>query len=327
MSRIGGLYRPPMDFGFTIPTRGPLANPEAISTLARRGEELGFGFLAVSDHVIIPNRIRSLYPYSPTGEFGTDGSCMDQLSLLSFLAGITTRIRLLSSVMVLPHRNPLLAAADVLSGGRLTVGCGVGWMREEFEVLETPPYKERGLVGDEYIRAFVELWTSDAPEFDGKHVRFSDVTFAPKPVQKPHPPIWIGGESPPALRRAGRLGDAWYPIGSNPRFTIRTPVQYAEAVDRIRSHAEQAGRDPDRIDLACSVAGTAIPASSTHPTERRPFTGSPSDVASDIDAFREVGVRHMRIGLEADCLSEMLDNLAEFATDVMPLVSEPEEKT
>ena len=254
MSRIGGLYRPPMDFGFTIPTRGPLANPEAISTLARRGEELGFGFLAVSDHVIIPNRIRSLYPYSPTGEFGTDGSCMDQLSLLSFLAGITTRIRLLSSVMVLPHRNPLLAAADVLSGGRLTVGCGVGWMREEFEVLETPPYKERGLVGDEYIRAFVELWTSDAPEFDGKHVRFSDVTFAPKPVQKPHPPIWIGGESPPALRRAGRLGDAWYPIGSNPRFTIRTPVQYAEAVDRIRSHAEQAGRDPDRIDLACSVA-------------------------------------------------------------------------
>ena len=135
-----------MDFGFTIPTRGPLANPEAISTLARRGEELGFGFLAVSDHVIIPNSIRSLYPYSPTGEFGTDGSCMDQLSLLSYLAGITTRIKLLSSVMVLPHRNPLLAAkmlatVDVLSGGRLTVGCGVGWMREEFEVLETPPVR------------------------------------------------------------------------------------------------------------------------------------------------------------------------------------------
>ena len=320
-----------MDFGFTIPTRGPLANPDAISALARRGEELGFGFLAVSDHVIIPNSIRSLYPYSPTGEFGTDGSCMDQLTLLSFLAGITTRIGLLSSVMVLPHRNPLLAAkmlatVDVLSGGRLTVGCGVGWMREEFEVLEAPPYEERGLVGDEYIRAFRELWTSDSPAFDGRHVNFSDVTFAPKPVQQPHPPIWIGGESPPALRRVGRLGDAWYPIGSNPKFTIRTPAQYAEAVDRIHSHAEEAGRDPGNIDLAYSVAGTAVPASSVAPTERRPFTGAPSDVAADIASFREVGVRHMRIGLEADCLSEMLDNLEAFAADVMPLVSEAEEK-
>jgi probable F420-dependent oxidoreductase len=220
----------------------------------------------------------------------------------------------------------MLATVDVLSGGRLTVGCGVGWMREEFEVLETPPYEERGLVGDEYISAFRELWTSDSPEFDGTHVNFSDVTFAPKPVQQPHPPIWIGGESPPALRRAGRLGDAWYPIGSNPKFTIRTPAQYAEAVDRIRSHAERAGRDPDSIDLAYSVAGTAIPASSAQPTERRPFTGAPSDVAEDIAAFRDVGVRHMKVGLEADCLSEMLDNLAEFATDVMPLVPAPQEK-
>ncbi len=314
-----------MEFGFTIPTRGPLANAEAISVLARRGDELGLGFLAVSDHVIIPNSIRSLYPYSPNGEFGTDGSCIDQLTLLSFLAGITTRIRLLSSVMVLPHRNPLLAAkmlatVDLLSGGRLTVGCGVGWMREEFEALETPPYEERGLVGDEYIRAFRELWTSDSPEFEGKHVNFSDVSFAPKPVQQPHPPIWIGGESPLALRRAGRLGDAWYPIGSNPKFTIRTPAQYATAVERIHTHAEKAGRDPDGIDLAYSVAGTAIPATSAAPTERQPFTGAPADVAADIAAFREIGVRHMRVGLEADSLSEMLDNLEAFATGVMPLV-------
>ena len=146
-------------------------------------------------------------------------------------------------------------------------------------------------------------------------------------MQQPHPPIWIGGESPPALRRVGRLGDAWYPIGSNPRFTIRTPAQYADAVGRIRSHAENAGRDPDGIDLAYSVAGTAIPASSTPETERRPFTGAPSDVAADIAEFREVGVRHMKIGLEADCLAEMLDNLEAFAADVMPLVPGPEEKT
>jgi alkanesulfonate monooxygenase SsuD/methylene tetrahydromethanopterin reductase-like flavin-dependent oxidoreductase (luciferase family) len=123
--------------------------------------------------------------------------------------------------MVVPHRPPvltakILATIDVLSKGRLIVGCGVGWMREEFEAIGAPPYDKRGAVSDEYIRAFKELWTSDNPTFSGKYCSFANVAFAPKPLQKPHPPIWVGGESPVALRRAGRLADAWYPIGSNP---------------------------------------------------------------------------------------------------------------
>ena len=319
-----------MNFGFAIPTRGPLATPSAIMTLAQKGEELGFGFLAVSDHLIIPNDIRSRYPYSPTGEFGNDGDCMDQLSLLSFLAGITVNIRLLSSVLVLPHRNPFLAAKalstiDVLSGGRLTVGCGVGWMREEFEVLGAPPYEERGRVGNEYIQAFKELLSSEKPEFTGKHVRLKDVTFAPRPVQKPHPPIWIGGESPAALRRVGQLGDAWYPIGTNPRFPVETPGQYMAALDRIHEHAAANGRDASQIDLAYSAAGTSVTASRKKTALRQLFTGDPADVAEDADSFRKLGVRHIRIGLERPDLSEMIDVLEQFAMDVMPLVAKTQE--
>ena len=148
---------------------------------------------------------------------------MEQLTTIAYLAGVTTSIKLLSSVMVLPHRSPvltakMLATIDVLSQGRLIVGCGVGWMEEEFEAIGAPPYAERGAVGNEYLRVFKELWTSDDPSFDGDYANFSNIAFAPKPVQQPHPPLWIGGESPPALRRAGQLGDAWYPICSNPSF-------------------------------------------------------------------------------------------------------------
>ena len=219
-----------MKFGFGLPTRGPMAAPQSLATLARTGEELGFAIISVSDHIIIPKAINSTYPYNESGTFAgsPSGECLEQLSLLSFLVGVTSSAKLLTSVMVLPHRPPvltakMLATIDVLSNGRLIVGCGVGWMREEFEAIGAPSYDERGSVGDEYIRAFKELWTSDNPTFEGKYCRFANVAFAPKPVQKPHPPIWTGGESPAALRRAGRLANVWYPIGSNPRFPVGTP--------------------------------------------------------------------------------------------------------
>ena len=217
-----------MDFGFGLPTRGPLSAPQTLAALAAGGEDLGFTYIGVADHIVVARRIDSTYPYSETGSFTgwESGECLEQLTLLGYLAAHTTAIRLLSSVMVVPHRNPvhtakILSTIDNLSGGRLTVGCGVGWMREEFEAIGTPPFDNRGSVSDEYIRVFKELWTSDAPTFEGKYASFSDIVFSPQPVQKPHPPIWIGGESPAALRRAARLGDAWYPIGSNPTYPCR----------------------------------------------------------------------------------------------------------
>ena len=316
-----------MEYGFGMPGRGPLAEPDNLVALARGGEEMGFDILSVSDHIVIPRTISSRYPYSESGEFGggSSGECMEQLTTLSFLAAQTSSVKLLTSVLVLPHRNPvhtakILASIDVLSKGRLIVGCGVGWMREEFEALGAPPYDERGAVGNEYIRAFKELWTSDNPTFDGSYCSFSDISFMPKPVQKPHPPIWIGGESPPALRRAATLGDAWFPIGTNPRFTVGTPQQLSEYVARLRRYVEDAGRDPAEIDLAYSAGWYNDREAQTLPGgERRIFTGTPEQIAGDITEFEGLGVRHLMFGLQAETLDGTLERMERFATTVRPL--------
>ena len=197
--------------------------------------------------------------------------------------------------MVLPHRPPvltakILATIDVLSGGRLIVGCGVGWMREEFEALGAPPFDERGAVGSDYIRAFKELWTSDNPSFESSYASFSDIAFAPRPVQKPHPPIWVGGESPPALRRAALLGDVWYPIGANPRFLVGTLEQYASYADRVRGYAREGGRDPSEVGFAYSVGWYNDREAQTGTDgQRRRFTGAPQQIADDIKAYGGAG--------------------------------------
>ena len=166
----------------------------------------------------------------------------DRITTLAYLAGITDRIKLVTSVMIIPYRNPILTAKmlstlDMLSKGRLILGAGVGWMEEEFELLDTAPFAERGAVPNEYLRAFIALWTSDNPTFEGKYVNFSDITFLPKPGQKPHPPIWIGGQSKPAIRRAAQLGNAWHPVGAIPAAPLE-PEELAENLALLHDYAE-----------------------------------------------------------------------------------------
>ncbi len=318
-----------MKYGFSVPTRGPLAKADSLLALARHAEEMGFDFIGVSDHIIIPADIRSRYPYSLSGEFaGADpGECLEQLTLIAFLAAATSKIRLLTTVTVLPHRNPvhtakIMSTIDALSGGRLIAGCGVGWMREEFEALGAPPFDRRGAVSDEYLRAFKELWTSDAPSFQGEFVSFDNVRFVPQPVQKPHPPIWIGGESPPALRRAGRLGDAWYPIGSNPRFPMETLDQINRGMDTVRQHAVAAGRDPKEVTLSYSAgwykdSGAELRSDGS----RRLLTGDSDDVAGDITALAGAGVDHLSLGFLSDTLKGALGQLERFSSVVRPRVA------
>jgi probable F420-dependent oxidoreductase len=318
-----------MQFGFGLPTRGPMATPQSLATLARTGEELGFATISVSDHIIIPKTIDSTYPYNESGTFAGSptGECLEQLSLLSYLVGVTSSAKLLTSVMVLPHRPPvltakMLATIDVLSNGRLIVGCGVGWMREEFEALGAPAYDERGSVGDEYIRAFKELWTSDNPSFEGTYCRFTNVAFAPKPVQKPHPPIWTGGESPAALRRAGRLANVWYPIGSNPRFPVATPGQFADYAAKVKRHAQDAGRDPSSLGFAYSANWFNDQQASTLPDgQRRPLTGTPQQIADDIKHYEDLGVRHMMVNLQGETQAQTLERMQRFADRIMPLTA------
>ena len=323
-----------MEFGFSLPSRGPMATPEHMATLAHKGEEMGFGILTVSDHIIMPTHVQSTHPYSVSGQFDAGGEAqgeyLEQLALLSFLAGITSSAKLLTAVLVLPHRPPvltakMLATIDVLSQGRVIVGCGVGWMREEFVAIGAPPFEARGAVSNEYIRAFRELWTHDTPTFEGTYCRFSHVLFAPKPVQQPHPPIWVGGESPAALRRAGRLANAWYPIGSNPRFPVGTPEQFAEAAARVKRYAQDAGRDPASVDLAYSAGWyNDQEAERLSSGERRPLTGTPTQVADDIKRYEEVGVRHLMVNMAVRrpdaTVQQSLERMERFATKVMPLV-------
>ena len=185
-----------MDFGVNLITRGITGGPEGLLAMGRRAAALGFGHVTVNDHLVVPNQIASRYPYTPTGEWpgAQAGACLEQLTVLGFLAAATRRVRLVTSVMVVPQRPAVLAAKalatiDVLSEGRLTVGVGVGWMDEEFRAAAAPPFSERGRVTDEFLGAFHELWTSEAPRFEGRHVRFADIRFEPKPLQRPHPPI------------------------------------------------------------------------------------------------------------------------------------------
>jgi probable F420-dependent oxidoreductase len=294
---------------------------------------LGYDCALFGDHIAVPRHIASPYPYTETGEFpgSASGVAMEQLTVLAFLAGQTQAIRLVTSVIIVPHRNPLVAAKalatlDVLSKGRLVVGVGVGWMREEFEALGLPPFDERGTVTDEYIRAFKELWTSDDPSFEGKFCRFSNISFLPKPVQKPHPPIWVGGESLRALRRTAELGDGWYPISSNPRFPLGEPEQLAARLQRLAALAKEAGRDPAEIDVIYRTADyqliTEGRTASASAGERRPFVGTADEVAADIRRYETLGVGSLVLDFArlSRNLDEVLGHMEALATQVWPRV-------
>ena len=180
------------------------------------------------------------------------------------------------------------------------------------------PFAERGAVTDEYIHAFRALWTEEAPRFDGNWVKFDGILFEPKPAQKPHPPIWVGGESGPALRRAARLGDAWYPIGSNNKHLLDTLPRYRAGIDRLRRFAQQAGRDPAKVALTYRVKryGEAVPAKASD-GERRLFSGSTADIVGDLRALRDLGVSAVDIDFERPDAEASLAEMRRFKETVL----------
>jgi probable F420-dependent oxidoreductase len=183
-----------MRYGFYLPTRGPTATRAGILALSREGERLGLHSAMVADHIVFPVESRSTYPYTVDGKHPSVGDALETFSILGVVAGATERLRLVTSVLVLPYRNPVLtakmaASLDVLSGGRLTLGVGAGWLREEFEALNSPDFAARGAVTDEWIAIFKQLWSRSPASFEGRFYRYSDIRVEPFPVQKPHPPI------------------------------------------------------------------------------------------------------------------------------------------
>jgi probable F420-dependent oxidoreductase len=313
-----------MKFGLSTLTRGVFSTRESYRAVAVAAERAGFDFLSVSDHVVVPANLKSRYPYAASGVFSAaeHGYCLDQLATMAFLAGCTERLRLLASVMVVPHRPAMLTAKmlatiDVLSNGRLILGAGAGWMKEEFALLDAP-FEERGRVTDEYLAAFQELWTKDAPAYSGKHVSFSDVLFYPKPVQKPLP-IWIGGESPPALRRTIRFAAAWYPGNNSQTMPLDTPERLAAGIAHVKRACAAAGRDPGTIEVALLVQNYFEwePHRIHDGSARRLFTGSSADMMDDVGALAAVGVGHVALRLGGDTADEAVARIERFGAEVI----------
>jgi probable F420-dependent oxidoreductase len=316
-----------MQIGCSAPTSGPLIAPDSLVRIATEAEMLGFDYVTVSDHVMIPKSIASRYPYSESGEFpsGAGAARLEQLTTAAFIAAATSKLGIVTSVMVVPHRPAvltakILATIDYLSKGRLTLGIGAGWCKEEFEAICAPPFDDRGHVTDEWMMACKELWSKDDPKFDGKYVKFSDVVFTPKPVQKSIP-IWIGGESGPAMRRTAKYGDAWYPIGTNPQFPMDTLTRFKAGVAKLRDLTSKAGRAPSAVGLAYRVSSNpeAQP-KGTVDGERKLFTGGAADYAGDIRALIDLGVGSFDFGLFGPTLAATIDNMRRFKDEVMAKV-------
>lgn len=314
-----------MKFGLHFGSRGIAGDPDSLKAIANKAESLGYDHFGMSDHVIVATDVDSAYPYSETGKFFAQdtGISLEQVTALSFVAAATESIRLLTSVMVLPHRHPVLAAkmlttVDVLSKGRLTAGVGVGWMAEEIALLGGPDFADRAAASDEYIAGFRELWSSETPSQDGKFANFDKLLFAPKPAQQPGLPIWIGGESKGARRRAARLGDGWYPVSANPRQPLDTPELYGAALKNVHAEAEKIGRDPAEINGALLAIYSRVgPELEGRDGKRLPYTGNAQAIIDDIGAAQALGLKDFLIGGDGGDLQETSDRLEAFATEVI----------
>jgi probable F420-dependent oxidoreductase len=284
-----------------VPDWEAASSPEAIAAVAKRADELGYAWLPCSDHVVVPKRA-----------IATMGATWyEPAATLAFVAGMTQWIRLLTHVIVLPYHNPLAiakqyATLDRLSGGRVILGVGTGHLKQEFRALNAP-FAERGPATDEYIAIIKALWSNEEASFHGKYFQFEEMSVAPRPVQQPHPPIWVGGNSRRAVRRAAALGDGWVP------FQV-TPEDVRDRLDCVRPLLEQRERPFDVVVPASSVELTD---KSIHGT-RPPFSGSREQVIEDIRVYEAAGVTGMTAGFRARSLDDQLEKMERFAREIAP---------
>ena len=313
-----------MRYGFYLPTRGPLGNPDDISAIAKAGERLGFSSIVFGDHIVFPVEISSPYPYTVDGGFPGVGDALEQLNLMSFIAGITETVRLVNSVMILPHRNPLatakmLATIDVLSKGRLTVGVGVGWMREEFEALSAPDFDKRGAASNEFLEIFKKCWTQDPVSHDGEFYSFKELRCMPHPVQEPHPPIWVGGHSKAALRRVAKYADGWHPVGATSASPL-PPEEFRLLLEALKVLMKSERRNYD--DLTISLKAPSYdPGLVPVGHSRLLFSGAPERIAQDISDYQAMGVHEVIFDFRTPPASRTIENMAYFMKEVAPLVS------
>ena len=296
-----------MQLGVWIPNCRHLATPDIIRDTTVRAEQLGYDSVWVSDHVVVPN--------ANVDRIGA--GIYDPLITLAVAAGATSRVRLGTTVLIVPYRNPVVTAKmisslDALSGGRFVFGVGAGWLAEESAALGVP-FAERGPMTDEYLAAMRELWTSPAPSFAGKYTQFSGLQFEPKPVQKPHPPIWVGGHARASLRRAAEIGAAWHPIN-------RSVEELRVGCADLRELCEARGRAvPPAITLRNDARvlrpGESVPAP-IHGGST--LAGEPAALADQIGELGAAGVEHLVLEFLASDGADLDEQMVLFSEQVRP---------
>jgi probable F420-dependent oxidoreductase len=305
-----------MRLGLFLPVSGRAATRGTLMEAARQAEEWGFDSVWAADRIVIPWQIDTTYPYNESASFFVppDRPFLEALTTMAFLAGCTERVRLGVSVVVLPYRNPLYwakvaATIDVLSEGRVVLGVGIGWMREEFDALGAD-FGNRGRVGDEHLEIWNVLRRDEHCSFEGRFHRFRDIGFLPKSHEAPIP-VWVGGEGRPARRRAGRYGDAWFPY-----FVRITPDELRERFEEVHASAQEAGRDPDVVSLNCclpiEVTDQAVA------QEPDALKGTPEQLAEALARFEAAGVGTVALQFMAPRYPQRLEQIERFATEALP---------
>jgi probable F420-dependent oxidoreductase len=274
--------------------------PQGMREFAATAEELGFDSLWVTDHLIVPRARDMLYKEN----------MLEALSTLNYLAGVTSRIRIGTSVIVLPYRHPVhvakaIATADQLSGGRVTLGVGVGALEAEFRALGAN-FEERGAVADEYLRVIRSVWTDPAADFKGSYVSFREMLFSPPVIQKPHPPIWVGGSTRRAGRRAVELGNAWH--GTN--VTVEQFVDISQYMQRLSG---KQGRAMPGVNVRMPVYFDQ-----PMPQGRIGLNGSDAEIAAQAKAYTDAGAEEVVFGLIDMSFSEAMAQLRRLSSEVAP---------
>lgn len=312
-----------MEIGLAVNHAGQQTSMADLTRFARRAEELGFHALLTGDHIVLPLEEKFDHPYSPDGAFGHDtherqGHLIESMTVLGYLAAITDRIALGTSVMVLPYRNPIViakawASLDAISGGRAICGIGIGWSRWAFDALGIP-FDSRGAIADEYIAAMRTLWTEAEPRFQGNYTRFDGIGFLPKPIQRPLP-IWIGGDSRAAVRRSARYGQCWHATRAAPEYVARM-------MPYLRDCARAENRDPREIgislkrrlhftDLDLNAASGQVPFSAEE------IAGTADEVVADALRCRDLGITQLTYDFRTADPDEQLATIERLASYVL----------
>jgi probable F420-dependent oxidoreductase len=303
-----------MEFGLCIPHYGkPLDIPKILDTV-RRVEELGFDSVWVTDHLLVPQTLGIIYR----------DHMLEPLALLNYVAAITTRVKIGTSVVILPYRNPIgvakmLATTDQLSAGRLIVGAAVGWMEAEFAALNVP-FADRGAFSDECLRLIKLLWTQEKVSFEGRYFTFADMQASPRPLQHPHPPIWVGGNSARARRRVAELGDGWH-------ATAMPTDDLKAGIADVRNKWGRQGRAGEPVfsmRMPCSIEGVSQEV--LHYPPRRPnqerLTGSVSSIVDRLEAYQDIGVSHLVLEMSTQSHEATFASLEAFASRIRPQLKE-----